>query len=212
MKPGVIKRGFCQCFCSLLLLVCMQSAQADMAELEQHLSAFDSYRATFEQKTYDNDDVLVQSMTGKIVLQRPDHFFWQSDDPYAQKLISNGKLIWHYDVDLEQVVVQEYAEQLDKAPMLVILRQPEKLAQRYQLAETTKEDGSETFVLKAKEKQAALSAIHMVFKKNKLARLQFVDQLRQRTDVSFNKVEINPEIDPKLFEFEVPEGADVLYE
>ena len=195
------------------LLACSALSSADvLAPIEQRLKGFDSFQAGFEQTTYDNTGEAVQSMSGTITLQKPDRFFWQSDDPYAQQLISNGKLIWHYDADLEQVVVQEYAEQLDKAPMLVILRDPGKLAENYELAEHASKNGRETFVLRARQSQAALSSVQLTFEQGKLVGLQFVDRLQQKTEVTFDNIVINPAVDASLFEFEIPEGADVLYE
>jgi outer membrane lipoprotein carrier protein len=43
-----------------------------------------------------------------------------------------------------------------------------------------------------------------------LSALEFVDGLNQTTIIEFRDVEINPELEPNRFEFEIPPGADVL--
>ena len=48
----------------------------------------------------------LQETHGHMVLAQPNQFWWQTADPFAQLLVSNGKRLWIYDEDLEQVTVQ----------------------------------------------------------------------------------------------------------
>lgn len=185
---------------------------AGTTSLNKSLASFDGFQASFVQQTFDSQGQSVQSITGHITLQKPDRFFWQSDEPYAQQLVSNGQLIWHYDADLEQVVVQEYAEQLDKAPMLLVLRDASRLADSYRVTQQEAAQGRVRFVLQAIDSQSPLSRVELVFAGEQLVELQFVDQLQQKTLVQFAAIVINPVIDAALFDFQLPDGADVLYE
>ncbi|HEY9033296.1 MAG TPA: outer membrane lipoprotein chaperone LolA [Pseudomonadales bacterium] len=208
---SMIKRFFLKTVIMVWALLAT-SAVAANAGLQQKLSSFDAYQATFIQQTFDSQGQSVQSISGHITLQKPDRFFWQSDEPYAQQLVSNGQLIWHYDADLEQVVVQEYAEQLDKAPMLLVLRDASRLADSYRVTQQEAAQGRVRFVLQAIDSQSPLSRVELVFAGEQLVELLFVDQLQQKTLVQFANIVMNPVIDAALFDFQLPDGADVLYE
>ena len=45
-----------------------------------------------------------------------------------------------------------------------------------------------------------------------IGQLQLIDSIGQRTNILFLSVKMNEQLDPKLFTFDVPEGADVIQE
>lgn len=185
---------------------------SDMGELVSLLSDFKTYKAGFSQQSLDQKGKELQNLAGIIILQKPDHFYWESNDPNAQKLVSNGKTIWHYDVDLEQVVIQDYAKQAEQTPILVVLRDPETLAKSFKLAQVKHKNKQISFRLEALEKNASLKTVELGFENGVLNRLDFVDNLQQRTAIVFTSPQMNEKLDPALFEFALPDGADVLYE
>lgn len=184
---------------------------APMDDLVKLLS-FNQFQASFTQTTRDQKNTELQKLEGELQLQKPDRFFWQSYDPFAQKLISNGKVIWHYDADLEQVVVQEYAKQAEKAPMMLVFRDSDALAQTFILVSDTMRKKLRFFVLETLDAQSALRTVELGFSGQQLVQLRFVDNLQQTTDVLFRDVKVNEPATADKFEFSIPEGADVLYE
>src|SRR5690606_12975909 len=111
------------------------------------LLSFQQYSADFKQQSFDQKKQLLQSLDGKLILQKPNQFFWQSQAPYAQELVGNGKTIWHYDEDLAQVVVQDYQKQMSNAPILLILKDTDSLKQRFKLNEVKTINGVQQFTL-----------------------------------------------------------------
>jgi outer membrane lipoprotein carrier protein len=184
----------------------------NMNELIGLLDKFDTYKADFAQQTFDQSGEELQNLSGEMILQKPDHFYWVSNDPYAQKLVSNGKNIWHYDADLEQVVIQEYAKQARQAPILVILRDTKTLATSFKVAKVDRKNNTVQFRLESIEKNLALKAIELGFTDGVLHRLGFIDNLQQKTHVVFSSPLLNQKIDASVFEFILPDGVDVLYE
>ena len=184
-----------------------------MQGLNDLLESFDNYQADFAQETRDQDGRVVQKMTGVIVLQKPDHFYWESDEPFAQKLIGNGQMIWHFDKDLEQVVVQQYSDQREQTPMLLMLEDSERLAQAFEVLEKAQKPQDEVhFRLRALDDSTGLRYLNIYFADGLLAGLHFVDQLDQATEVTFSNRRINLSIEASLFTFAIPEGVDVVYE
>jgi outer membrane lipoprotein carrier protein len=183
-----------------------------MDELIALLTVLKTYQAEFSQYSYDQKGVELQHLEGEMVLHKPDNFYWESKDPFAQKLISNGRTIWHYDADLEQVVIQEYAKQAEQAPILVILRDAASLSQSYKVVDVKRKESIVTFHLAALEKNTALTAVELSFTESQLSQLGFTDNLQQKTVMMFSNIVMNEAVAAALFEFILPEGVDVLYE
>lgn len=194
-----------------LFFVTVTAHANSMDELVKLLS-FDAFKASFQQITRDKQQAELQKLDGVLQLQKPDRFFWQSVEPYPQQLISNGKVIWHFDADLEQVVIQEYAKQAERAPMMLVFRDGNALAKTFNLIKTQQRQGLKVFELEAKDAEASIRKVELGFKGEQLQQLRFVDHLQQTTDVNFSKVLLNQQSPASQFEFIIPEGADVLYE
>jgi len=185
---------------------------ASMAELEVLLAKFSSFEGDFSQKSFDQNGQALQQLQGNMKLKKPDHFYWQSEDPNPQQLISNGITIWHYDADLEQVVIQEYSKQAKQAPILVILKDSQSLKASFTWVSKKTSKGVTVYSLQAIDKQSALKKVDIGFSEGLLKRLEFVDSLQQKTHIEFSNMQINRNIEASLFEFILPEGIDVLYE
>ena len=174
-------------FFLLLALLFSYSVQAknslQLKDLEQLLGGFKSFNAEYQQITRDEKGFLVQQLSGSLILQKPSQFFWRSDEPYAQQLISDGKTIWHYDEDLEQLVIQQYQSQIEQAPILLILEKPSSLAENFLLINTDETKGLQQFDLKPNNQQLALEQISLFFKGQRLVRLAFIDTIKQTTTI-----------------------------
>lgn len=184
---------------------------ANMDDLINLLS-FKQYSADFQQKTMDQKESLLQTLEGHIIFEKPNKFYWQSQEPFPQELVGNGKLIWHFDADLEQVLIQDYAKQVDTTPMLLLLQNTAALKENFSLLESKVEKNQQFFSLQMHDKQSQVERIDIGFTDNKLSSLLFVDQLKQTTRIRFSNIQLDQPVAAAKFEFIVPEGADVLYE
>ena len=72
------------------------------AALSQLLSAYSTYTANFTQQTYSNKGALIKRASGRVMLERPGKFRWETKQPLNQVIIANGHYLWVYDVDLMQ--------------------------------------------------------------------------------------------------------------
>ena len=197
-----------------------------MQQLLKNLDGFSQFQAAFKQVSLDEKGAVMQLMTGRLIIEKPDHFFWQSDEPSAQKLISDGKTIWHFDLDLEQVIVQQYSQQKQQSPLLLILEDKALLKTRFDVqfvSTSTKDAGDkddatiQRFLLLPKQdleadKIESVESIVLGFNSNKLVLMSFVDVLKQKTQLTFSDVTINKAVDAATFTFKIPVDADVLYE
>jgi|SRR5690554_1271988 len=197
----------------LALVVCsILPVQAASMDDLIGLFSFKHYSADFQQDTMDQKESLLQHLEGNILFEKPNKFYWQSQEPFPQELVGNGELIWHYDADLDQVLIQDYAKQVDSTPMLLLLQNTAALKEKFTLLQSKVEKNQQFYSLEMHDKQSNVERIDIGFTDNKLSYLLFVDQLKQTTRIRFSNIQLDKPTDAAQFEFVIPEGTDVLYE
>jgi outer membrane lipoprotein carrier protein len=195
--------------CWLTLLLCLVAGQAyadALQSLSQSLAKISSYRAQFQQQILDQDKDLVQQSEGILMAARPGKLRWESLAPFAQLIVVDGSQVWRYEEDLQQVVVSPYNDDLGGTPALLLSGDIASIGARYKVAEV--DDGQ--FELTPRNQQSLFRAMQVNVKNGRLTRLVLEDTLGQTTQLEFTAIELNPGIDPGLFNFVVPEGVDVL--
>ena len=100
---------------SLALAASLAHATA-LERFEAFLHETHSARADFEQRVYDQSGNLVQKSSGSFEFQRPGLFRWTYAKPMPQLIVGDGKDVWIYDRDLDQVTVRRMAKALGSTP------------------------------------------------------------------------------------------------
>lgn len=182
------------------------TAQPDArALLDDFARGLDSLSAEFSQITVDSREEVVEESYGKMYFQAPDLIRWDYLEPFPQVIVADGEQLWHYDESLEQVTVRPQPAPGD-SPMLVLTR-PELLEKFYRILPSDRPDQLRFEPL---ADQAEIEMARLTFRDGKPATLDIFDPFGQSTRLTLSNIERNPEIDPSVFEFDVPEGADVL--
>ncbi len=181
-------------------------AQPDArALLDDFARGLDSLSAEFSQITVDGSDEVVEESRGRMYFQAPDLIRWDYLEPFPQVIVADGEQLWHYDESLEQVTVRPQPAPGD-SPMLVLTR-PELLEKFYRILPSDRPDQLRFEPL---ADQAEIEMARLTFRDGKPATLDIFDPFGQSTRLTLTDIVRNPDIDPSVFEFEVPEGADVL--
>nr|WP_110688056.1 outer membrane lipoprotein chaperone LolA [Salinicola aestuarinus] len=199
---------------ALAPLAAVSTAQADPASadrLTQLLEPLESYSADFEQQILDASGSSLQDTSGHMWLSRPGHFRWAVNEPYRQLVISDGREVTLYDPDLEQVTIQPLDERVTHTPALLLSGSASELSQNYEVSRQ-QQGASETFTLEPKANDTLFEQLKLTFFSESLDTLQMTDSTGQRTAIDFDNAETNVDIDPAQFQFEIPEGADVIRE
>lgn len=165
----------------------------------------------FSQLTLDGSGTQLQETSGEMSLQRPGLFRWHTDAPQEQLLVSNGEKVWLYDPDLMQVTIQSLDQRLTHTPALLLSGDVSKIRESFDI--TYKEGGDVVdFILKPKAKDSLFDSLRLSFRKGLINDMQLIDSIGQRTNILFLGVKMNEKLDAGLFDFQVPEGADVIQE
>jgi outer membrane lipoprotein carrier protein len=191
------------------IVSCLLAFQVQAQSLETRFAGLDSFSAEFTQKLFDADQVMQEESSGVLRVQRPNRFNLEYRQPYYQLYIADGKVLYFYDKDLEQVTVKSQEGMLENTPAM-LLSNPAKLDQLYHVKPQGEEDGLFWYELTPKQQGGSFERINLAFKSNELRIMELLDSFNQTTRLMFKNIQRNPDLNPKLFRFTPPKGVDVI--
>lgn len=177
--------------------------------LDKFLTDTITMQATFVQTLRTDDGEILQESSGQFYLNRPGKFRWNYKSPYPQEIVSNGELVWVYDVDLQQVTVQKQSASLNNTP-IALMKGKINLGEAYTVSELDNRDGIYRLKLSSKSDNTDFSEVIVGVDAVGLRFMQLHDQFEQTTDIVFDNLKSNTSLANSLFEFVPPEGVDVL--
>ena len=184
----------------------------DAAErLTERLDPLERYQANFEQQILDSSGEQMQNARGEMWLSRPGMLRWEVEAPYSQTVVSDGEDVYMYDPDLEQVTVQEMDDRVTHTPALLLSGSANDLTESYEVF-YEQEGGEDVFTLVPISADTLFEELSMVFEGETLTELWMMDSTGQRTAITFSNITLNGDIAPDIFDFEIPEGTDVIRE
>lgn len=198
---------------SLFLLLMCSSVNADdipeQIRLEKFLDNTKSMSARFQQKLVDQYGYLLQQSAGSLSMQRPGKFRWDYILPYPQNIISNGKKIWMYDSELEQVNVRPYEQVLASSPVN-LLDKNQKLDIEFIVKAMPVSEDQEWVKLIPKNTESDFREMQVGLLNGKIKTMRFIDNFNQQTEIGFEQLEVNPVFKADYFEFDAPQGTDII--
>lgn len=192
-------------------LVFVPQAHAEGEAVLKTLFSYKTLKADFSQEILDQNRNVQQQMRGRLVIQRPGKFRWNYQSPYEQEIVADGRKVWLYDVDLEQVTIKPQDQALAGSPAS-LLSTHAKLEDEFKVKTVQRNDGVQWFELTPKSSESSFEKILLGLKQKQLYRLEIRDSFGQQTDVEFENVQTNPSVSADTFAFSIPQGVDVIDE
>lgn len=160
---------------------------------------------------------VLQRVSGKVSLKKPAQFRWEVLGKEPRLVVADGKKVWDYDKELEQVIVQNLNKGQSRAPIFFLTGDTNSLDKDFKITAVTN-TGSNTclsasdvcFELKPKKDDGSFQWIKIGFKDKTLKEMEMLDQLGQHSQFVFKDVKINQTIPATEFQFSPPKGVDVL--
>ena len=179
--------------------------------LDQFLDNLESYTADFEQTLSNETGKVLEISDGIVYMQNPGKFRWVYKEPYSQIIVTDGETLWLYDEDLEQVTIRDISETIDNTPAAIISGH-KKIDQYYAIRDMGKIEGFDWIELTPKDAENnQYKNVKLGFDKNHdLIMMVLSDNLGQITRIDFSNPIRNKKLDSLLFQFDVPEGVDVI--
>ena len=178
-------------------------------QLERFSTGLESLQARFEQQVVSNDGAVDEVSGGEVWLQRPQRFRWEYRGDFPQLVVADGQRVWIYDLELEQVTVEDQAAAAADSP-LTLLTDPGRLDEQFEVREAGDIDGLYYIELRSRSAETEFERVLLGLRNDVLELMIMEDAFGLRTELRFFDVVRNPELDQALFSFVPPEGADVI--
>jgi outer membrane lipoprotein carrier protein len=192
---------------AMLASTAMAGARDDLKSFTTGLKGLDGQ---FTQQVYDAKGTLKESSSGRVALSAPRLFRWEYAKPYPQLIVADGKKVWVYDPDLQQVTVRGQGSEEQNSPLSALI-DPAKLDQQFNVKESGVADGLQWLTLTPKsEGDASFQTARLGFGKAGLVRMDVVDAVGQNTRISFSGWKRNPAFAGTTFKYTPTKGVDVV--
>ncbi len=197
------------CFSLLLLAVSGQAAETGKQRLQKFINQVETFEATFTQEVISEDGKVSPPAIGTVQLSRPGRFNWEYEKPYPQRIVADGRNVWIYDKDLEQVTVKLLDDALGTTPV-ALLTQKADLTARFELSEQPSRESLSWVELKPKTSDTDFQRILIGLDHEGIKAMDLYDQFGQITMIRFHQARFNHKIPRSKFKFTPPDGVDVI--
>ena len=170
-------------------------------QLSRLLSGFRTYQAAFKQITFDSEDRVIQKSRGRVMIMRPNQFRWETDSPTEQVIITNGKTLCVYDVDLAQATQQPLTEETNINPASLLSGSIKDLNQKVTITIVSSNDGMTFQLVPKRKKDLNFNWLRLRFIKNQLVEMIVFNNLNEESIFQFNQIKMNAPLSIQLFEF-----------
>ena len=186
------------------------AAQADAVDaLREFARDVKTGRAAFTQTVSSPDGAKKKTSSGQFEFARPDRFRFVYRKPFEQQIVADGRKVWLYDVDLNQVSVRAMSQALGATPAALLAGSA--MDKDFELSAAPAKDGLDWVQAVPRVKEgASVQTLRIGFRAKTLVALEIVDVFGQQSLLQFTAVEANPKLADDAFRFVPPKGADVI--
>ena len=197
-------------FVSLAALVSMTATAAGLDDLKAFLNTTQTATGAFEQKVFSRgQEEKTQAGSGDFAFLRPGCFRWQYRLPFEEEMVSDGKTLWLYDKELEQVTVKQLTAALPATPASLLFGNND-FSKDFHVKNWATDDGLNWIVATPKDEASTFAEVRIAFKSALPAKMELKDAFGQETRLTFKDVQKNVPMKAEDFHFVVPKGVEVL--
>jgi len=176
--------------------------------LQDYVNQLQTFKADFVQTQPDEELFETNQSTGHFELNRPGKLTWQYYQPEQQKIVVDGRNLWVYDLDLDQVTVRPINDIKAELPLSWLLyRDP--IQDKFTIIESGSKNSLQWFNLTPKA-PTYFQSIDVGMKNGEMVEVKMYQSPTNVTNVKFTNIQSNQVIPYKNFEFKVPEGVDLV--
>ena len=184
--------------------------------LDKYLSDMKTLRTTFLQTLADGQGREIDRSTGTLIVARPGKFSWdihpQTGDTNkgaGQLMVSDGRNLWFFDRDLEQVTVKPVDAALSATPAM-LLSGTVDVRKNFTLSLAGQRDGLDWVLVEPHGTDADFKDALFGFASGDLKRMILEDKLGQTATIMFDHIERNVPVSAQETSFTPPKGADLI--
>lgn len=198
---------------SLFAVMTMAPALAQQADAQQQLNEFVEQVRTatgrFSQFTVGPQGQTKPAQSGEFAFRRPGQFKWQVTKPYEQLVLSDGKQVFQFDPDLNQVTVRQVDQAIGASPAAILFGAG-ALDKAFDVSRLPERDGLLWLRAKPRGSEAGFLHVDIGMKDGLPQRILLLDAFGQTTRVELSGIVKNAALKADAFQFTPPAGVDVV--
>jgi len=188
--------------------------------LDAWLMGLTSLRTQFTQTIKDAQGHQTDQTRGELLVLRPGRFRWEShtvadaagSGPAAdsgQVLIADGRNVWFYDRDLQQVIVKPVDAALSATPIMLLSGGAE-VRKAFEISDVGTKDGLAWLRVKPLASDADFRQAVLGFSGGELRQMILEDKLGHVATLNFDRSQRNAPVSVAEVSFTPPKGVDVI--
>lgn len=180
-----------------------------LAQLKRFVAEARSARGEFTQSSARTGGAGADTSSGRFSFARPGRFRWEVTKPFEQLMVADGERLFFLDRDLNQVTERKLGESLGASPAAILFGSDD-LDKSFELREAGEKEGLSWLEALPRTADAGFERIEIGFRDGLPLAMDVKDAFGRTTRFAFKSIERNPSLDPALFRFVAPAGADVI--
>jgi len=208
-------KKFLVLFSILILPASLFAETSDQQALDAIQSQYEkilTFEADFTQRSYVKMMNQTQDVKGRVQIKKPGKMRWVYGAPNTQILISNEKTLWLYVPDEEQATKVPVESIYSSNTPALFLAGRGKLTHAFDVESVSQEDKNILISLVPKSAEQGLARLVLqADKKNyQITGSTVYDKLGNKTEIRFNRIQVNHEISEEQFQLKTPPGVEIL--
>ena len=187
-------------------------AVAIVDAIQKQYDATHTFQARFIQKSFLKILGQSQKAEGSVSIKKPGKMKWVYKAPDRQILVSNDQGLWLHLPDEKQVTKMKAQSIYSSNTPALFLAGQGKLMESFTIGKVTEKGDLYIAELIPKDKIQNLSKMVLLTDKKsyQIVGSRVYDNLGNKTEMLFSNIQINPNLEKKLFHFEVPKGVELI--
>ena len=197
--------------CTGAILAQEVTSNSALDRLDTLLQNIETLAANVVQLIVESDGGVLEESEIKMMLKKPDGFYWETLTPFPELIVTDGSTLWNYQPDLEQVVIENWNTSRSELAAQLLSGNVESLAEDYTINSVAiRESELQEFELTPRAAANVYQRISINFMRDELESIYLNSKNGQQTVWSFENVIRNQAITDAQFQFVPPEGVEII--
>jgi len=149
---------------------------------------------------------------GTVAFKRPGKMRWNLQNDEPQIIVADGKTLWFYQPEEKQVLRSPFESAFRSSTPISFLTGVGKIRDDFEVSIDSTEEGKVHLALVPRRQGGEVGRLKLTVETDDydIVAAEILDPVGNTTRLRFSEWERNLGLDDSLFEFEVPEGVDVI--
>jgi outer membrane lipoprotein carrier protein len=186
-----------------------------VAKVQEQYEIHSDFKANFLQESLVKSLGKKQQAEGMVYFKKPGKMHWIYRQPTKQEIISDGKSLWTYRPEDQQVIVAKMSQAFQSKAPTSFLAGIGNLKRDFQAQFVKEPSSGENYSLELTplEGQGSLEKLFLLVDRQTFYILQakVQDAMGNVTQINFSKIKFNNNLSDSLFTFTPPKGVELFH-